>query len=168
MDGNREMLLVLAKSLQLSWETTTALLFLGAGSVMHAMGGIIDVRQFGGLRRRLPWTCWTFVIGSLALAGFPFFSGFFSKDEIIHAAFQRHAVFGVLGLLTALLTALLTRRLTWRRILCQSLRVRISFSAIYRNQTASPQNRKSMTAGSKNALRKGLPSARLTDSKVRA
>lgn len=90
-----------------------ALLFLGAGSVMHAMSGVIDVREFGGLRKILPWTCWTFVIGSLALAGFPMFSGFFSKDEIIHAAFQRHAFFGVLGLLTALLTAFYTFRMVF-------------------------------------------------------
>jgi len=88
-----------------------ALLFLGAGSVMHAMGGIIDVRQFSGLRRILPWTCWTFVIGGLALAGFPFFSGFFSKDEIIHAAFAKHMVFGIMALLTAALTAFYTFRM---------------------------------------------------------
>lgn len=88
-----------------------ALLFLAAGSVMHAMGGMIDVRQFSGLRRLLPWTCWTFVIGGLALAGFPFLSGFFSKDEIVHAAFQRHWIFGVMGLFTALLTAFYTFRM---------------------------------------------------------
>jgi NADH-quinone oxidoreductase subunit L len=90
-----------------------ALLFLAAGSVMHAMGGIIDVRQFSGLRRILPWTCWTFVIGALALAGFPFFSGFFSKDEIIHAAFQRHIIFGIMAMGTALLTAFYTFRMVF-------------------------------------------------------
>ncbi len=90
-----------------------ALLFLGAGSVLHALGGVIDVRKFSGLRRVMPWTCATFVIGSLALAGFPFFSGFFSKDEIIHAAFQRHAVFGIIGLVTALLTAFYTFRMVF-------------------------------------------------------
>lgn len=62
-----------------------ALLFLGAGSVMHAMGGVIDVRRFGGLRRLMPVTHLTFLIGCLALAGFPLFSGFFSKDDILAA-----------------------------------------------------------------------------------
>lgn len=90
-----------------------ALLFLGAGSVMHAMGGIIDVRYFGGLRRILPWTCTTFVIGSLALAGFPLLSGFFSKDEILHHALQANPLLGGMGLLTALLTAFYTFRMVF-------------------------------------------------------
>ena len=62
-----------------------ALLFLGAGSVMHAMGGVFDMRRFGGLRRVMPVTATTFLIGSLALAGVAPFSGFFSKDEILAA-----------------------------------------------------------------------------------
>ncbi len=90
-----------------------ALLFLGAGSVMHAMGGIIDVRRFGGLRRIMPYTFATFVIGSLALAGFPLLSGFFSKDEIIHYAFERSPLLGMLGLLTAVLTAIYTFRMVF-------------------------------------------------------
>jgi len=90
-----------------------ALLFLGAGSVMHAMGGVIDLRRFGGLRRVLPVTFWTFLMGSLALAGFPLFSGFFSKDEIIHHAFNQHVVFGVVGLFTAMLTAFYTFRMVF-------------------------------------------------------
>jgi NADH-quinone oxidoreductase subunit L len=60
-----------------------ALLFLGAGSVMHAMGDVIDMRRIGGLRRLLPTTHWTFLCGALALSGFPLFSGFWSKDEIV-------------------------------------------------------------------------------------
>jgi len=88
-----------------------ALLFLGAGSVMHAMGGIIDVRQFGGLRKVLPWTFATFLIGSLALSGFPFLSGFFSKDEILHHALAANWFLGGIGLLTALLTAFYTFRM---------------------------------------------------------
>ncbi|MDX1947394.1 MAG: NADH-quinone oxidoreductase subunit L [Pirellulaceae bacterium] len=59
-----------------------ALLFLGAGSVMHAMGGVIDMRQFGGLRRLMPHTHWTFLFGCLALAGIFPFAGFWSKDAI--------------------------------------------------------------------------------------
>ena len=90
-----------------------ALLFLGAGSVMHAMGGIIDVRHFGGLRKILPWTFITFLAGALALAGFPMFSGFFSKDEIIHHAFSFHWILGTIGLVTAVLTAFYTFRMVF-------------------------------------------------------
>src|SRR5512135_1636495 len=63
-----------------------ALLFLAAGSVMHAMNGVIDIRRFGGLKQRLPWTRWTFLAGGAALAGVPLFSGFWSKDEILAGA----------------------------------------------------------------------------------
>ena len=62
-----------------------ALLFLGSGSVMHAMGGVIDMRRFGGLRYRMPYTCWTFAVGALALSGVWPFAGFFSKDEVLIA-----------------------------------------------------------------------------------
>jgi proton-translocating NADH-quinone oxidoreductase chain L len=60
-----------------------ALLFLASGSVMHAMGDVIDMRRFRGLRRRLPYTCATFAVGALALSGVVPLSGFFSKDEIL-------------------------------------------------------------------------------------
>ncbi len=60
-----------------------ALLFLSSGSVMHAMGGVIDMRHFSGLRKRLPYTHATFVCGALALCGLPIFAGFWSKDEIL-------------------------------------------------------------------------------------
>ena len=66
-----------------------ALLFLGAGSVMHAMGNVIDMRRFSGLRHRLPITHATFLIGCCALAGLPPFSGFWSKDSIIAAVEER-------------------------------------------------------------------------------
>ncbi len=88
-----------------------ALLFLGAGSVMHAMGGVIDLRQFSGLRHALPKTCKLILIGSLALAGVPLLSGFFSKDEILHHALAVHPVLGIMGLLTAVLTAFYTFRM---------------------------------------------------------
>lgn len=65
-----------------------ALLFLGAGSVMHAMGGVIDMTRFRGLRKLMPQTYITFVIGSLALAGMPLLSGFWSKDTILSAAYM--------------------------------------------------------------------------------
>jgi len=89
-----------------------ALLFLGAGSVMHAMGGVIDIRHFGGLARGMRVTAITFWIGGLALAGCPLLAGFWSKDEIIHAALGSSMPWlGVLGLLTALLTAFYTFRM---------------------------------------------------------
>jgi NADH-quinone oxidoreductase subunit L len=96
-----------------------ALLFLGAGSVMHAMGGVIDVRRFGGLRHRLPTTHWTFLFGSLALAGVVPFAGFWSKDAILAAVSEKAAggdaglLYTVLywaGLFTAFLTAFYTFR----------------------------------------------------------
>lgn len=103
-----------------------ALLFLGAGSVMHAMGGVIDLRQFGGLRHRLPTTHWTFLFGCLALAGVFPFAGFWSKDVILEAVdeaagsgptlFLGSYAFSLYGLLywTALATAGLTAFYTFR------------------------------------------------------
>ncbi|MEO8496919.1 MAG: proton-conducting transporter membrane subunit, partial [Planctomycetota bacterium] len=67
-----------------------ALLFLGAGSVMHAMGNVVDMRRFGGLRKLMPTTHATFMIGCLALAGFPLLSGFFSKDSIVAEVHHRY------------------------------------------------------------------------------
>jgi NADH-quinone oxidoreductase subunit L len=88
-----------------------ALLFLGAGSVMHAMGGIIDLRRFSGLRSVLPRTYRAMWAGCLALAGFPLLAGFWSKDEIVHAAFERNLAVGVIMLATAGLTAYYTFRM---------------------------------------------------------
>ena len=65
-----------------------ALLFLAAGSVMHAMGDVIDMRRFSGLRRVLPITHWTFLCGAAALAGVPLLSGFWSKDEILAVLYK--------------------------------------------------------------------------------
>lgn len=90
-------------------------LFLGAGSVMHAMNDEVDMRKFGGLYRYLPITFATFGLGYLALIGFPFLSGFYSKDAIIEAAFGqegwRGLVFGGAALLGAGLTAFYMTRL---------------------------------------------------------
>lgn len=96
-----------------------ALLFLGAGSVMHAMGGVVDIRRFGGLRRVLPVTHATFLVGCLTLSGFPLLSGFFSKDLILVAVHERAAESGSAGLYqwlywSAALTALLTAFYTFR------------------------------------------------------
>jgi len=89
-----------------------ALLFLGAGSVIHGMSGEQDVRQMGGLRKRMPVTWWTFLIGTLAIAGAPGFAGFFSKDEILaHTWGGGHYLLWAVGALTAALTAFYMFRL---------------------------------------------------------
>ena len=66
-----------------------ALLFLGAGSVIHAMSDEQDMTKMGGLRKRIPLTYWLMIVGTLALTGFPFLSGFYSKDLILEATFAR-------------------------------------------------------------------------------
>ncbi|MBK8913190.1 MAG: NADH-quinone oxidoreductase subunit L [Phycisphaerales bacterium] len=88
-----------------------ALLFLGAGSVMHAMGNVIDLREFSGLRSVLPTTQRLMLIGCLALAGFPLLSGFWSKDEILHAALEHNFPVFVILLLTSFMTAYYTFRM---------------------------------------------------------
>jgi len=93
-----------------------ALLFLGSGSVIIALHHEQDIRRMGGLKDKLPITYWTMVIGSLALAGFPFTSGFFSKDEILVGAWSSGSfgkVLAILGLLTAGLTAFYSFRLVF-------------------------------------------------------
>jgi len=91
-----------------------ALLFLAAGSAIHALGGEQDLRKMGGLRKQIPWTYWTMLMGTLAIAGAPGFSGFFSKDSILFHAFESETggrwLYG-LGLLSALLTAFYIFRL---------------------------------------------------------
>jgi NADH-quinone oxidoreductase subunit L len=87
-----------------------ALLFLGSGSVIHAMSGEQDMRRMGGLRTRIPWTFGTFLVGTLAIAGIPPLAGFFSKDEILASALHHPVLFGVM-LFTALLTAAYMARL---------------------------------------------------------
>ncbi len=82
-----------------------ALLFLAAGSVIHALGGEQDMRKMGGLRKKLPVTFWTMTAAVFAIAGFPPFAGFFSKDAILYAAFLQGTLGKILwfvGLVTAL------------------------------------------------------------------
>jgi len=91
-----------------------ALLFLGAGSVIHAMSSEQDIRKMGGLKKYLPITYWTFLLACLAIAGIPGFSGFFSKDEILWKAYSSdygHLMLYVVGLVTAILTAFYMARL---------------------------------------------------------
>ena len=87
------------------------LMFLTAGSVMHGMNNELDMRKMGGLRRKMPATYWTFLIGAIAIAGIPPFSGFWSKDEILYSAFLKSPVMWSLGLITAGLTAFYMFRL---------------------------------------------------------
>lgn len=88
-----------------------ALLFLGSGSVIHAMGGEQDIRNMGGLSKKLKITFFTFLIGCIAIAGIPPFSGFFSKDAILLSAFAKNPVLYGIALFTALLTAFYMFRL---------------------------------------------------------
>ena len=88
-----------------------ALLFLGSGSVIHAMGGEQDIRVMGGLKKKLPITYLTFLIGTLAISGIPPLAGFFSKDQILSEAFAHNKILFALGLLVSLMTAFYMFRL---------------------------------------------------------
>lgn len=88
-----------------------ALLFLGAGSVIHAMSGEQDIRRMGGLKKFIPITHLTFLIGTLAIVGFPGFSGFFSKDEILAHAYEHSPLLWFLGVLGAFMTTFYMFRL---------------------------------------------------------
>lgn len=88
-----------------------ALLFLCAGSVIHAMGGEQDIRKMGGLKKALPITHLTFLIGTLAISGIPPFSGFFSKDEILAHAYEENKIYWLLGVLASMMTAFYMFRL---------------------------------------------------------
>jgi len=93
-----------------------ALLFLGSGSVIHAMSDEQDMRKMGGLRKQLPTTYKTFLMATLAITGIPLFSGFFSKDEILWKSFSSshgHWIFWFVGFITALLTAFYMFRLVY-------------------------------------------------------
>ena len=91
-----------------------ALLFLGSGSVIHAMGGEQDMRHMGGLRKWMPATFATFSIGTLAIAGIPPLAGFFSKDQILASTFEGGwRLLWVVGLITAGLTAFYMSRAVW-------------------------------------------------------
>src|SRR5438552_7347780 len=87
------------------------LLFLAAGSVIHAIGGEQDMRKMGGLKEKIPWTCWTMTAGTVAIAGIPPLAGFFSKDEILCRAYQASWAYWLIGLFTAFLTAFYMFRL---------------------------------------------------------
>ncbi|MGG5505653.1 MULTISPECIES: NADH-quinone oxidoreductase subunit L [unclassified Myroides] len=90
-----------------------ACLFLGSGSVIHAMGGEQDMRNMGGLRKFMPATYATFLLATIAISGFPPFSGFFSKDEILLTAFSHNPVLYVIGSIASILTAFYMFRLLY-------------------------------------------------------
>jgi NADH-quinone oxidoreductase subunit L len=91
-----------------------ALLFLGSGAVIHALAGEQDLRNMGGLRKALPITYWTFLIGAIAIAGVPPLAGFFSKDEILWKTYSgHHTVLWTIGMVTAFLTATYMFRLVF-------------------------------------------------------
>ncbi|MFZ9755166.1 MAG: NADH-quinone oxidoreductase subunit L [Bacteroidia bacterium] len=99
-----------------------ALLFLGSGSVIHGMHHEQDIRRMGGLRKAMPLTYWTFLIGTLAISGFPFLSGFFSKDEILLHTFQHSPVVYALAVFSAGLTGIYMFRMFF-----------LTFHGTYRN-----------------------------------
>jgi NADH-quinone oxidoreductase subunit L len=91
-----------------------ALLFLGSGAVIHALGGEQDLRKMGGLKHDLPITYWTFLAGALAIAGVPGLAGFFSKDEILFRTFAGgHRVLWLVGTVTSFLTAVYMFRMVF-------------------------------------------------------
>ncbi|MCX6230552.1 MAG: NADH-quinone oxidoreductase subunit L [Bacteroidetes bacterium] len=90
-----------------------ALLFLGAGSIIHAMGGEQDIRKMGGLRKKMPLTYITFLAATLAISGLPPFSGFFSKDMILNKAFEHNILLYIIALFGALLTCFYMFRLLY-------------------------------------------------------
>jgi NADH-quinone oxidoreductase subunit L len=91
-----------------------ALLFLGSGAVIHALAGEQDLRHMGGLKKELPITYWTFLVGALAIAGVPGLAGFFSKDEILYRTFAAgHPMLWTVGAITSLMTAFYMFRLVF-------------------------------------------------------
>ena len=91
-----------------------ALLFLGSGSVIHAFNDEQDIRNMGGVRKRLPYTYILMLIGTLALTGFPFLSGFYSKDAIIEFAYFKNSSLGNYAAFVGIFTAFLTAIYSWR------------------------------------------------------
>jgi NADH-quinone oxidoreductase subunit L len=105
------------------------LLFLAAGSVIHAVGGEQDMRKMGGLRTKIPWTFRTMTAGTLAIAGIPGLAGFFSKDEILWRAYQASWAYWLVGLVTAFITSFYMFRLWF-----------LTFFGEYRGADADPDS----------------------------
>jgi NADH-quinone oxidoreductase subunit L len=126
-----------------------ALMFLGSGSVIHAMAGEQDMRRMGGLKPYMPITYWTFVIGAAAIAGVPGLAGFFSKDEILFQTFYTgHTGLWVVGALTGLLTACYMFRLIF-----------MTFHGPERFATGTSHGRQEMAAAAVHATAGDAPDA---------
>ena len=106
-----------------------ALLFLAAGSIIHSLAGEQDLRNMGGLQKKIPWTYFIFLIGALAISGIPPFSGFFSKDEILAAAFSKSPSLWISGVLISIMTASYIFRLFW-----------LIFMGEYRGKKVKPES----------------------------
>jgi NADH-ubiquinone oxidoreductase chain 5 len=115
-----------------------ALLFLSAGSVIHAMGDEQDLRRFGGLRFFLPITYISFVIGSLALVGFPFLSGFYSKDCILEIAYSSWSSQGIFTFILGTLSAFFTAFYSYRLLLLTFFAKPLGYKRFYLNAHESP------------------------------
>ena len=108
-----------------------ALLFLGAGSVIHAFHDEQDMRNMGGVWKKIPYTYALMVIGTLALTGFPMFAGFFSKDAIIEAAFNSKTIFAGYAVTIGVVTAFMTSLYSWRLIF-------MTFHGDFNNKNTDP------------------------------
>ena len=126
-----------------------ALLFLGAGSVIHALGGEQDMRHMGGLRKKIPWTFWTLLCASLAISGVPPFAGFFSKDAILAAAYRHAPWMYWVGVITAGMTAFYVFRAMF-----------LAFFGEYRGK-AHPHESPLVMIGPLGCSRRALPGRRL-------
>ena len=107
-----------------------ALLFLGSGSVIHAFNDEQDIREMGGVWKKLPYTWVLMLIGTLALTGFPFLSGFYSKDAIIEFAYLKHSIVGYSAASVGIVTAFLTAIYSWRLLF-------LTFHGKYNNKKIS-------------------------------
>ena len=107
-----------------------ALLFLGSGSVIHAFNDEQDIREMGGVWKKLPYTWVLMLIGTLALTGFPFLSGFYSKDAIIEFAYLKHSIVGYSATSVGIITAFLTAIYSWRLLF-------LTFHGKYNNKKIS-------------------------------
>ncbi len=107
-----------------------ALLFLGSGSVIHAFNDEQDIREMGGVWKKLPYTWVLMLIGTLALTGFPFLSGFYSKDAIIEFAYLKHSIVGYSAASVGIITAFLTAIYSWRLLF-------LTFHGKYNNKKTS-------------------------------
>ena len=107
-----------------------ALLFLGSGCVIHSFNNEQDIRLMGGVWKKIPYTYFLMIVGTLALTGFPFLSGFYSKDAIIEFAYLRGTTIGYVAAAIGIITALLTAIYSWRLILK-------TFHSSFKNKTSN-------------------------------